>query len=114
MTTIKASCEHCTGEIEMGPAAFLITTYKHSGVGYYEFFCDKCHRANRKDADEHIVSLLKSGGVRQVVITVPAEALEPKGGPPINYDDVMDFILEMDKHNGALIESLSKGGRTSA
>lgn len=113
MTTIKANCEHCTGEIEMGPAAFLVTTYKHTGVGYYEFFCDKCHRSNRKEADEHIVALLRSGGVRQAVITVPAEALEPKGGPAINYDDVMDFILEMEQHNNALCAALAKGRMTA-
>jgi hypothetical protein len=50
----------------------------------------------RKPADEHIISLLMSGGVRAQVLVIPAEVLEPyPSGPPVSYDDILDFHEEL-------------------
>ena len=53
----------------------------------------------RKPADDHVVSLLMSGGVRAQVFEVPAEALEPKAGPAISYDDLLDFVLQLSRND---------------
>jgi hypothetical protein len=43
------------------------------------------------------VALLVSGGVLAERWTIPAEALEERSGAAINYDDVLDFALAMDR-----------------
>jgi hypothetical protein len=50
----------------------------------------------RKPADEHVISLLLSGGVPAQVWEVPAEVLEPKPGPALTYDDLLDFVLSLE------------------
>jgi hypothetical protein len=40
-----------------------------------------------------------SGGVRAQVFEIPAEALEPKAGPTISYDDLLDFVLQLSRHD---------------
>jgi hypothetical protein len=41
------------------------------------------------------VSLLVSGGVAATVWELPAEYLETKVGPPLSYDDLLDFALQL-------------------
>ena len=59
--------------------------------------CPSCRDSVRKPADDHIVSLLMSGGVRAEVWEVPAEAIEPKTGPELDYDDLLDFVLQLSR-----------------
>jgi hypothetical protein len=42
-----------------------------------------------------VVSLLISGGVPATVWDVPGEALEAKPGPRLDYDDLLDFALQL-------------------
>ncbi|HVB27727.1 MAG TPA: hypothetical protein VNE21_07440 [Mycobacteriales bacterium] len=92
MTTIKASCPSC-GEVELTSADIALRVCSHAPLSYYAFNCPKCTDEVRKPADDHVVSLLMSGGVRAEVWEVPAEALEPKYGPGLTYDDLLDFVL---------------------
>lgn len=94
MTTIKASCPAC-GEVELTSDDIRLRVANHAPLSYYEFTCPSCEDPVRKPADDHIVSLLMSGGVRAEVWEVPAEALEPKGGPDLSYDDLLDFVIQL-------------------
>jgi hypothetical protein len=94
MTTIKASCPAC-GEVELTSSDITLRVCNHAPLSYYAFLCPGCRDEVRKPADDHIVSLLMSGGVRAQVWEVPAEALEPKPGPSLNYDDLLDFVLQL-------------------
>ena len=94
MTTIKASCPDC-GEVELTPADVRLMVCSYSPLSYYAFDCDTCRGEVRKPADDHVVSLLLSGGVEAVVWELPAEALEPHEGPAICYDDLLDFALQL-------------------
>jgi hypothetical protein len=94
MTTIKASCPGC-GEVELTSNDISLRVCSHGPLSYYSFTCPECQESIRKPADDHIVSLLMSGGVRAEVWEVPAEALEPKPGPDLNYDDLLDFVLQL-------------------
>ena len=88
MTLIKASCPSC-GEVELTPADVC----SHAPLSYYAFQCTGCDSEVRKPADDHVVSLLVSGGVPATVWEVPAEVLEPRRGPALSYDDLLDFAL---------------------
>jgi hypothetical protein len=94
MTTIKASCPSC-GEVELTPADVALMVCSHAPLSYYAFTCPTCSDEVRKPADDHVVSLLVSGGVPATVWEVPAEALEPRTGDPLTYDDLLDFALHL-------------------
>lgn len=94
MTTIKASCPGC-GEVELTSEDVTLRVASHAPLSYYQFTCPQCQDLVRKPADDHIVSLLMSGGVPAEVWEVPAEALEPRGGPDLTYDDLLDFVLQL-------------------
>lgn len=94
MTTIKASCPTC-GEVELTPADVTLMVCSHAPLSYYRFDCTTCDHEVRKPADDHVVSLLVSGGVPAQVWDVPAEALEVHEGAPIGYDDVLDLALQL-------------------
>lgn len=94
MTTIKASCPTC-GEVELTPAQVSLRVCSHPPLSYYAFQCQTCQCEVRKPADDHVVSLLVSGGVPAVVWELPAEFLEVKAGPRLSYDDLLDFALEL-------------------
>jgi hypothetical protein len=93
-TVIKASCESC-GNIQLGPDEVTLKVCTYAPKSYYEFACPHCHVVIHKYADEHVVSLLVGGGVRAEIFEVPNEALEPKCGPPLTYDDLLDFALQL-------------------
>jgi predicted RNA-binding Zn-ribbon protein involved in translation (DUF1610 family) len=94
MTTIKASCPSC-GEVELTNADITLMVCSHAPLSYYAFSCPTCTDEVRKHADDHVISLLMSGGVRPTVWEVPAEALEAHAGTRISYDDLLDFALLM-------------------
>ena len=94
MTTIKASCPTC-GEVELTPSDVSLMVCTHAALSYYAFDCPHCSDEVRKPADDHVVSLLVSGGVPAQVWDLPAEALEQHAGPALNYDDLLDFALQL-------------------
>lgn len=94
MTTIKASCPSC-GEVELTPADVSLMVCTQPTLSYYAFDCPRCAHEVRKPADDHVVSLLVSGGIRAQVWELPAEALEVKAGPRLTYDDLLDFALHL-------------------
>jgi predicted RNA-binding Zn-ribbon protein involved in translation (DUF1610 family) len=94
MTTIKASCPTC-GEVELTPADVALMVCSHAPMSYYAFACPDCSEEVRKPADDHVVSLLVSGGVPAQVWELPAEVLEHRAGPVLTYDDLLDFALQL-------------------
>lgn len=90
MTTIKASCPVC-GEVDLTAEDVILRIGATRAVNTYGFTCPTCADFVEKTADERIVRLLLSGGVVPVPVHVPAEVLETRSGPPINYDDVLEF-----------------------
>ena len=94
MTTIKASCPTC-GEVELTPADVALMVCTRPALSYYAFDCPRCADEVRKPADDHVVSLLVSGGIRPDVWELPGEALEVKRGPRLSYDDLLDFCLHL-------------------
>lgn len=94
MTTIKASCPTC-GEVELTGNDVRLMVCSHAPLSYYAFDCPGCVDEVRKPADEHVIALLMSGGVSATAWELPAEALETKAGPPIGYDDLLDFVTAL-------------------
>ena len=90
MTTIKATCPGC-GEVDLTADDILLRIGASRTVNTYGFTCPACAEFVQKPADDRVVRLLLSGGVMPVPVHVPAEALEVHQGPPLTYDDLLDF-----------------------
>lgn len=59
--------------------------------GSYLFRCPACQMAVVKAAEPRIVDLLVASGVELSTWHLPAELLEPKVGPTLTHDDLLDF-----------------------
>jgi hypothetical protein len=59
-----------------------------------------------KDAESHVIDLLVSSGVELRVWRLPSELFEPKFGPAVSWDDVLDFhdLLATDDWFDRLLE----------
>ncbi len=89
-TNIRANCPNC-GEVDLLSDDIHLELFDvESGSGFYCFECPQCELDITKPADSRIIELLKSGGVRAVVL----ERGRP-GDPAFTYDDILDFHIEL-------------------
>jgi ribosomal protein S27AE len=98
MTTIKATCPGC-GEVDLVADDILLRIGARASVNTYGFTCPTCSEFVEKHADERVIRLLLSGGVMPTLVHVPAEILETRSGPPINYDDLLTFHEKLESED---------------
>lgn len=96
MTTIKATCPRC-GEVELTPDDLELRVCTHAPASYYSFQCPMCSERVQKPADDRVVQLLISGGVKASVWELPEELTEIKDGPALTPDDLLDFHLLLEQ-----------------
>jgi hypothetical protein len=65
----------------------------------YAFCCPACGVAVSKAAEPDVVDVLVASGVRLSVWDMPAELDEPRSGPPISHDDLLDFHFQLQSEN---------------
>lgn len=98
VATIRASCPTC-GDVELTSRDVTVQVCATNNQGSYAFRCPECTLAVSKLAEQRIVDLLVSSGVRLSVWSMPAELEEPRYGPAISYDDLLDFHLLLQEDN---------------
>jgi len=98
VTTIKATCPSC-GEVELTPDDIELRVCTHAPASYYVFGCPTCANDVQKPADDRVIQLLISGGVKAVVWELPGEVLEQRAGPAFTHDDILDFHLLLEQPN---------------
>ncbi len=110
MATIRASCPTC-GDIELTSRDVSVQVCASNNQGSYAFRCPQCAVAVSKMAEQRIVDLLVSSGVRLAVWSLPAELDEPKSGDPLDYDDLLELhlLLQEDGWFERLTASVSPG-----
>lgn len=94
MAIIRASCPDC-GDVELTSRDVRVRVNAATNEGSYAFQCPECQLAVSKAAEPRIIDLLVSSGVELFVWSVPQELLEPRVGPAINYDDLLNFHYEL-------------------
>ena len=91
VATIRASCPTC-GDVELTSRDVSVQVCASNNQGSYAFRCPECTIAVSKLAEQRIVDLLVSSGVRLSVWSLPAELDEPRSNePPLGYDDLLEF-----------------------
>ena len=102
MATIKATCPMC-GDVDLTPRQVRVRVVEaieeQDSRRSYSFACPACQAEVEKGADEEVVRLLTSAGVRTERIPVPAEAREAHQGTAIGYDDLLDLVLWLESHD---------------
>ena len=94
MATVRASCSTC-GDVELTTREVQVQICSTTGGSSYSFLCPSCKLIVNKPAEERVVELLSSAGVRVLTWVLPAELSEPKVGPAITYDDLLAFHFEL-------------------
>jgi len=94
MAIIRASCPDC-GDVELTSRDVTVRVNSSTNEGSYAFQCPECQLAVSKAAEPRIIDLLVSSGVELFVWTVPAELMEERTGPPICYDDLLQFHYQL-------------------
>jgi len=94
----------------MNPDSILLSAESHVGTGSYRFVCPACLEPVEKRADQKVVDLLRSVGVRFAdgeTGTLPfhGPADQRFDGPPFTYDDLLafHFLLEDDDRLAELL-----------
>lgn len=95
MTYIRVRCNGECGVVQLTSPDIELRVCNHAPLSYYAFTCPDCGVRQLHKADDKVISLLMSGGVRAQIWDVPAEALEPRSGPPIGYDDILALHEEL-------------------
>lgn len=92
---VRATCPTC-GDVELTiddvQVQFCVTTAQST----YSFVCPACLFIVNKEANDAVVQSLTSAGARLVQWTMPAELNEPKTGPKISHDDLLEFHLSLE------------------
>jgi rRNA maturation protein Nop10 len=98
VTTIRANCPGC-GDVQLDADDLTVRMCADTQQGSYTFQCPACGGAVAKAASARIVELLVGSGVRMDVWRLPAELGEPRHGPPLTPDDLLDFheLLDGDR-----------------
>jgi hypothetical protein len=94
-TRIRATCPGC-GEVELTPPDVELRVCQQEQHSFYAFVCPECYQTVTKPADRRVVRLLTSGGVPAQPWDPPSEILEPRTGPRLTWDDLLDLHLELE------------------
>ena len=84
------------GEVELTPPDVELRVCREEEHSFYAFVCPECYQTVTKPADRRVVRLLTSGGVPAQPWDPPSEVLEPRTGPRLTWDDLLDLHLELE------------------
>jgi hypothetical protein len=111
VATIRASCPTC-GDVELTSRDVTVQVCATNNQGSYAFRCPACNVAVSKMAEQRIVDLLVSSGVRLSVWSLPAELDEVRSGPALTYDDLLELHQELQADDWfARLTELDRRGR---
>ena len=108
---VRATCPTC-GDVELTVLDVQVQYCMTTASSTYSFVCPACRFIVNKEASDSIVESLTSAGARLLAWSMPAELNEPKTGPKISHDDLLEFHLALEGNAWeAELEALAAGGR---
>lgn len=107
MSVIRASCPDC-GDVELQSRDVTVRVCTGDGQGSYAFRCPGCTMNVAKAAEQRIVDLLVSSGVKLETWDLPLELWEHPVGEPFTHDDLLSFheLLDGDDWFAAVTQLL--------
>ena len=109
VATIRASCPSC-GDVELTSRDVTVQVCATNNQGSYAFRCPDCRFAVSKLAEQRIVDLLVSSGVRLSVWNLPAELDEPlvEQVPDRGRRTGVAALFDLDQQLGACLLGVAK------
>src|SRR5438105_3475242 len=98
MATIRASCPDC-GDVELTTVDMTVRVCTDDDSGAYAFRCPSCRMTVSKPAEQRIIDLLVSSGVRLENWSMPLELRERPVGLPLDHDDLLAFHELLEDEN---------------
>ena len=95
MAIVRATCPTC-GDVELSVGGVQVQVCVTTSQSTYSFVCPACGLIVNKEANDAVVESLTKAGSRLVAWSLPAELDEPKVGPKINHDDLLEFHLALE------------------
>ncbi len=92
---VRATCPTC-GDVELTVNDVQVQLCVTTAASTYSFLCPSCSFIVNKEATDSVVESLTAAGCRLVAWTLPAELDEPKTGPKISHDDLLEFHLALE------------------
>lgn len=90
-----ATCPNC-GDVEMTVNDVQVQLCVTTAQSTYSFPCPVCALIVNKQANDTVVESLTSAGAQLVAWSLPAELDEPKSGPRISHDDLLEFHMALE------------------
>lgn len=92
---VRATCPTC-GDVELSVTDVQVQICMTTASSTYSFVCPVCGFIVNKEANDTVVESLATAGARMMAWTLPAELDEPKFGPAISHDDLLEFHLALE------------------
>jgi hypothetical protein len=92
---VRVVCPGC-GPVVLPARELRCELESAGGKGICELRCPVCSILLLVPAGPLAVETMREGGASQMSGSVPFELLEPHTGPPLSWDDLLDFKLELD------------------
>lgn len=108
VATIKVTCPTC-GDLDLPAPDVRALICADNQSASYAFRCVKCRMMVVKPTESRIVSLLAVSGVELVTWELPAEIYEVHSGPPVSWDDLLEFHFRINE-DGAMVRALTEMG----
>ncbi len=105
---VRTTCPTC-GDVEMTIGDLRVRLCSTTNEGSYAFRCPACRLLVAKPIEASVVDVLVLAGVELEVWHMPEELYEPHAGPPVSYDDLLEFHFQLE--DGGWLERLNPDGR---
>ena len=92
---VRVVCPGC-GPLVVPAADLCCEIEAEGGKGLCELRCPVCSTTLVVRAAAAAVETMRDGGAGHMTGSVPFELLEPHTGPPLSWDDLLDFKLALD------------------
>src|SRR5438270_9646932 len=94
-TDLWVTCPRC-GETVVSPAEVELRICSRRSASFYRFTCPICECYVCKPADESTIKVLMRYGTEITPWFYPAEWDEPHSGPPISWEDILEFHFALE------------------
>lgn len=93
---VRLTCPDC-GNVVIDSSEMWVLIRKEDNAPSYGFICSECQLRHARPTTDKIANILIRNGVICEFWSNPTELDETKAGPPINYDDILDFLASFDE-----------------
>jgi hypothetical protein len=94
MVRVKSRCWKC-GEVALSLEDILLVEHGDGEGTYYSFICATCDVAQAYPADNRFIDFMRMNGCEPIVLESPIEIKEAAEAPPLTWDDLLDFHLQL-------------------